>query len=191
MLATALLVALTPTLCALVIVIRRDGGPALFRHRRIGADGRAFHCLKFRSMCINAEEMLKQHLAQNPDARQEWDKDFKLKNDPRVTRLGAFMRRTSLDELPQLLNVLKGDMSLVGPRPIVTAEVTRYGGAFASYLKCRPGITGLWQVSGRNDIDYGSRIELDARYVANWSVMNDVSILFRTFGVVMRRSGAY
>ena len=190
-LASAMLVALAPTLCALALMVRRDGGLVFFRHRRIGADGRSFYCLKFRSMCVDAETKLKEHLARNPEARKEWDKDFKLKNDPRVTRLGALMRRTSLDELPQLLNVIKGDMSLVGPRPIVTAEIQRYGNAFGFYLKCRPGITGLWQVSGRNDIDYGSRVELDARYAANWNLFTDVSILIRTFGVVMRRSGAY
>lgn len=189
--ASAMLIALSPTLCALAFLVCRDGGPVFFRHRRIGANGRSFYCLKFRSMCVDAEARLKEYLEQNPVARQEWEKDFKLKNDPRVTRLGALMRRTSLDELPQLLNVIKGDMSLVGPRPIVTAEIPRYGSAFGFYLKCRPGITGLWQVSGRNDIDYVSRVELDARYAANWNLFTDAAILIRTFGVVVRRSGAY
>ena len=190
-LAAAMLVALAPVLCALALAIRIDGGPALFRHRRVGVDGRTFYCLKFRSMCKDAEARLKNHLEQNPDARAEWEKDFKLRNDPRITPLGALLRRTSLDELPQLLNVLKGDMSLVGPRPIVTAEIPRYGNSFAAYLKCRPGITGLWQVSGRNDIDYGTRVELDSHYATHWNLMTDVAILFRTIKVVFWRSGAY
>jgi undecaprenyl-phosphate galactose phosphotransferase len=190
-LASAMLVALLPVLGALAIVIRLDGGPVFFRHRRIGADGRSFYCLKFRSMCMDAETRLKEYLAQNSDARVEWEKDFKLRNDPRITRLGALLRRTSLDELPQLLNVLKGEMSLVGPRPIVTAEIPRYGDAFTAYLKCRPGITGPWQVSGRNDIDYRARVELDTHYASNWSLKTDIAILFRTLRAVFRRSGAY
>lgn len=190
-LSSAMLVALAPVLGALAVIIRMDGGPALFRHRRIGADGRSFYCLKFRSMCIDADAKLKDYLSRDPEARAEWEKDFKLRRDPRITHLGALLRRTSLDELPQLMNVLKGEMSLVGPRPIVSAEIPRYGDAFSAYLKCKPGITGLWQVSGRNDIDYRTRVELDARYASTWSLKADLTILLRTFKVVFRRSGAY
>lgn len=190
-LASTMLVALAPVLISLAIAVRTDGGPALFRHRRIGADGRPFYCLKFRSMCVDAEARLKEHLANNPEAQAEWDRDFKLKSDPRITRLGNLLRRTSLDELPQLINVLKGDMSLVGPRPIVPAEIPRYGDSFTAYLRCRPGITGLWQVSGRNDVDYGTRVELDTRYASNWNIVTDAMILLRTIAVVFRRSGAY
>jgi Undecaprenyl-phosphate galactose phosphotransferase WbaP len=190
-LASTMLVALAPVLLSLAAVVRMDGGPALFRHRRIGADGRPFYCLKFRSMCVDAEARLKEYLANNPEAQAEWDRDFKLKVDPRITRLGNLLRRTSLDELPQLLNVIKGDMSLVGPRPIVPAEIPRYGDSFGAYLRCRPGITGLWQVSGRNDVDYGTRVALDTRYASDWSVITDAMILVRTIAVVFRRSGAY
>lgn len=186
-----LLVALAPTMLVVAFIVRMDGGPALFRHSRLGARGRPFGCLKFRTMHIDAEARLRELLERDPIARAEWERDFKLRNDPRVTRLGGFLRRTSLDELPQLLNVLRGEMSLVGPRPIVRAEVARYGTAMHEYIRCRPGITGLWQVSGRNDVDYQTRVELDCRYVRTWQLGQDVSILLRTVGVVLRRSGAY
>lgn len=186
-----LLFALIPVLLTVALLVRRDGGPVLFRHRRIGANGRPFYCLKFRSMCTDAEARLQKLLAENPEARAAWERDFKLKSDPRVTPLGDFMRRTSLDELPQLINVIKGDMSLVGPRPIITAEAGRYGAAFRDYLGCRPGLTGLWQVSGRNDIDYDSRVQLDSTYAREWSLARDISILVRTVGVVFGRAGAY
>lgn len=185
------LMALAPVMISLVILVRRDGGPAIFGHRRIGSDGKTFLCLKFRSMCVDAERKLQEHLANNPAARAEWDKDFKLKDDPRVTKLGQLLRRTSLDELPQLFNVLRGDMSLVGPRPIVADEVARYGERFVAYRNCRPGITGLWQVSGRNDISYRARVRLDSFYAARWSMTKDLFILIRTVAVVFRRSGAY
>jgi undecaprenyl-phosphate galactose phosphotransferase len=185
------LLALAPVMISLAILVRRDGGPAIFGHRRIGSDGKTFLCLKFRSMCTDAERKLKEHLANNPGAQAEWDKDFKLKDDPRITPLGQLLRRTSLDELPQLFNVLRGDMSLVGPRPIVADEVARYGDRFVAYRNCRPGITGLWQVSGRNDISYRARVRLDSFYAARWSMAKDVFILIRTVGVVFRRSGAY
>ena len=190
--ASQLLIALFgPFLALLALAVRLDGGPALFGHRRIGAAGESFRCWKFRSMVVDAEAVLAHTLATDPAARAEWDKDFKLRNDPRVTRLGNFLRRSSLDELPQLFNVLKGEMSLVGPRPIVVAEVERYGLAMEEYRACKPGITGLWQVSGRNDIDYAERVELDRRYAWTWSLKNDLMILVRTLGVVARRSGAY
>ena len=185
------LMALAPVMISLVILVRRDGGPAIFGHRRIGSDGKTFLCLKFRSMCVDAERKLQEHLANSPEARAEWDKDFKLKNDPRITKLGQLLRRTSLDELPQLFNVLRGDMSLVGPRPIVADEVARYGERFVAYRNCRPGITGLWQVSGRNDVSYRARVRLDSFYAARWSMTKDLFILIRTVAVVFRRSGAY
>jgi len=185
------LLALAPVMISLAILVRRDGGPAIFGHRRIGSDGKTFLCLKFRSMCVDAERKLQEHLANNPAARAEWDKDFKLKDDPRITQLGQLLRRTSLDELPQLFNVLRGEMSLVGPRPIVADEVARYGERFIAYRNCRPGITGLWQVSGRNDISYRARVRLDSFYAARWSMTKDLFILIRTVAVVFRRSGAY
>jgi undecaprenyl-phosphate galactose phosphotransferase len=186
-----LLVTVAPVLLAIALLVRRDGGPALIRHRRIGADGVAFDCYKFRSMVVDAESALETLLAANPTLRDEWARDFKLRDDPRITRLGRFLRRTSLDELPQLFNVLRGDMSLVGPRPIVDAEVPRYGSCFADYIACRPGITGLWQVTGRNDVSYDRRVELDASYARGWSVALDLRILLKTLVVVLRRDGAY
>jgi exopolysaccharide production protein ExoY len=182
-----------PLLLLIALAVRCDGGPALFGHRRLGAgtEGASFRCWKFRSMVPDSEAVLAHKLATDPEARAEWERDFKLRNDPRVTPLGNFLRKSSLDELPQLFNVLKGEMSLVGPRPIVTAEVERYGQAMEEYRACKPGITGLWQVSGRNDVNYAERVELDRRYAWNWSLKGDVVILFRTLGVVARRSGAY
>ena len=188
---TLLLIGFAPLLGLLALVVSLDGGPALFGHRRVGADGRPFTCWKFRSMVVNAEAVLAETLARDPQARREWQRDFKLKNDPRVTRLGRFLRKSSMDELPQLLSVITGEMSLIGPRPIVTAEVERYGTAFADYAACRPGITGLWQVSGRNDIDYASRVAIDRQYARSWSFLGDLTILMKTVGVVLRRSGAY
>jgi len=187
----ALIVLLGPLLAALAFAVRCDGGSALFGHRRIGAGGKAFRCWKFRSMVPDAEAVLAHTLASDPAARAEWDRDFKLRSDPRVTPLGNFLRKSSLDELPQLFNVLKGEMSLVGPRPIVTAEVEQYGAAIDEYRACKPGITGLWQVSGRNDVNYAERVELDRQYAQSWSLVGDLLILFRTLGVVARRSGAY
>jgi len=185
------LLALAPVMLVLALLVRMDGGPALFAHTRIGANGKTFGCLKFRSMCIDAEKRLQDILARDPEARAEWERDHKLRNDPRITAVGRFLRQSSLDELPQLLNVLFGQMSLVGPRPIVRAEVSRYGTAIQEYLRCRPGITGLWQTSGRNDVNYDKRVELDTRYARSWSFRQDVIILFRTVGVVLKRSGAY
>lgn len=189
--ACVLLVLLAPLMLVLATLVRRDGGSAVYRHRRIGADGSAFDCLKFRSMCADADQRLRRVLEENPAARLEWERTFKLRDDPRITSIGRFLRRTSLDELPQLFNVLRGEMSLVGPRPIVREEVPRYGGAFVYYQRCRPGITGPWQVSGRSDTSYTTRVALDAHYARQWSLGRDVAILFRTVGVVLRGSGAY
>lgn len=189
--ASLLLALLSPLLLAVIALISRDGGKVLFGHRRIGAQGRTFKCWKFRSMVPNAEAVLKDVLEKDAEARAEWERDFKLRNDPRITPIGRFLRSTSLDELPQLINVLTGDMSLVGPRPIVADEVARYGAAFHDYTRCRPGITGIWQVSGRNDTGYTQRVQLDQHYARNWSFAADLVLLLRTPIAVLRRSGAY
>lgn len=186
-----MLLVLAPVFAVFVWLIRRDGGPAFFAHTRIGRGGRPFPCLKFRTMVPDADRVLEELLAVNEEARREWRTTFKLKKDPRVTRIGHFLRRTSLDELPQLWNVLKGEMSLVGPRPIVNAEIEKYEEDFFFYKIARPGLTGLWQVSGRSDVDYPSRVALDVWYVKNWSLWYDVAILFKTVRVVLQRSGAY
>ncbi|MFV3129077.1 sugar transferase [Niveispirillum sp. KHB5.9] len=189
--AGTLLALLSPMFLVLAVIAKRDGGPMLFGHRRVGARGRTFKCWKFRTMVPNAEAVLARLLATDPKAREEWERDFKLRDDPRVTKIGRFLRTTSLDELPQLLNVLAGDMSLVGPRPIVQDEVRRYGAAFHDYARCRPGITGVWQISGRNDTGYGERVELDKEYARNWTFFSDLRVLLRTPAVVLRRDGAY
>jgi len=179
--------------CALIaILVKLDSrGPVFFSHTRIGRGGQTFTAWKFRSMAVNAAELLAQTLANDSSARFEWERTQKLRHDPRVTRVGAFLRKTSLDELPQLWNVLMGDMSLVGPRPIVESEIVRYGERFGAYARVPGGITGLWQVSGRNDTSYEERVALDAYYVRNWSVWLDLYILGRTIGTVLLRKGAY
>lgn len=189
--AILLLSLLSPLFAYCIWRIRRDGGPAFFEHTRVGHKGKPFKCYKFRSMVHNAQEVLDDLLQRDTQARAEWERDFKLKDDPRITRIGDFLRRTSLDELPQLWNVLKGEMSLVGPRPVVRDEVERYGEQVDYYLQVRPGMTGLWQVSGRNDIDYTRRVYLDAWYVKNWSLWYDIAILVKTVRVVLHKQGAY
>ena len=171
--------------------IRRDGGPAIFAHQRVGQSGKVFPCFKFRTMQVDAEERLRELLANDPAARAEWEREFKLRNDPRITPIGQFLRRTSLDELPQLFNVIRGEMSLVGPRPVIRAELARYGDDVDYFLMVRPGMTGLWQVSGRNDTGYDTRVYLDTWYVKNWSLWYDIAILFKTIRVVLNREGAY
>lgn len=166
-------------------------GPVFFGHLRYGRDGRTFKAWKFRTMVTNGDEILKRHLAHHPAARDEWDRDQKLKNDPRVTWVGKWLRKYSFDELPQLWNVLVGDMSLVGPRPIVKAEIVKYGAAYGLYQRVIPGITGLWQVSGRNNTTYAERVAFDEYYVRNWSVWLDVYILARTIRTVLTGHGAY
>ncbi|WP_246375892.1 sugar transferase [Gluconacetobacter takamatsuzukensis] len=180
-----------PAMLAIALLVRRDGGAALFGHNRIGEEGRIFRCLKFRSMVANADEVLKDLLARDEAAREEWVSTQKLRHDPRITRLGRFLRATSLDELPQLLNVLRGDMSLVGPRPIVQAEVERYGENIAYYYATRPGLTGLWQVSGRSNTSYARRVALDSAYVRHWTIWQDVTILLKTIPAVLRHDGAH
>ncbi|HGZ2130834.1 TPA: undecaprenyl-phosphate galactose phosphotransferase WbaP, partial [Escherichia coli] len=179
----AIIILLSPVLLYISRLVKKDGGPAIYGHERIGKDGKPFKCLKFRSMVTNSKDVLNELLQNDPEAKREWDTTFKLKNDPRITKIGAVLRRTSLDELPQLFNVLKGEMSLVGPRPIITAELERYNEEVDYYLLSKPGMTGLWQVSGRSDVDYETRVYLDAWYVKNWSMWNDIAILFKTVGV--------
>jgi lipopolysaccharide/colanic/teichoic acid biosynthesis glycosyltransferase len=188
----ALLPVLLPICLLLMLLIRWSSkGPIFYRHLRVGQDSRGFHLYKFRTMFINSDAILAAYLATDPDARQEWDKHYKLRRDPRVTPLGAMLRRTSLDELPQILNVLLGHMSFVGPRPIVHDEICRYGGAFAFYAAAKPGITGLWQVSGRGMLPYETRVSLDIKYVMTWSFLHDMRVLLKTARVVCNSEGAY
>jgi len=186
-----LLILLSPLFAFVALIIRKSGGSAFYSHTRIGRHGKPFQCLKFRSMRPDADKILGALLASDPAARAEWEKDFKLRNDPRITPIGQFLRKTSLDELPQLINVLKGEMSLVGPRPIVQEELERYAESVQFYLEARPGITGLWQVSGRNDTGYARRVSLDSWYVQNWSLWYDIAILFKTINILINRRGAY
>lgn len=191
-LALAALIFLAPLMiCVALAVFAQDGGSPIFAHRRIGKGGRHFKCLKFRSMAVDAEARLNHLLATDPAARAEWEKDHKLRDDPRVTRLGAFLRKSSIDELPQLLNVLRGEMSLVGPRPIVDAEVGKYGRRFSSYCAVKPGITGLWQVSGRNDTSYRTRVALDCVYAARRSALLDIRVMCATVPAVLTSRGSY
>lgn len=180
-------------LFAFVILLLKltDPGPVVFSHVRVGHGGRRFACLKFRSMVTDSDKVLKSLLESDPLARAEWERTQKLTNDPRITAVGKFLRQSSLDELPQLINVIRGDMSLVGPRPVVPSEVGRYGDKLGFYLQARPGITGVWQVSGRNDCGYDQRIEMDANYVRNWRLSADIVILMRTLGAVIARKGSY
>ena len=189
--AAILIVLLSPLMLIIALALKLEGGNVFFAHRRVGKHGRNFNCYKFRSMVPNAEQLLQQLLHKNPSLQSEWLREHKLKDDPRVSKLGDFLRSTSLDELPQLFNVLKSEMSLVGPRPIVPAELQKYGLEKSYYLMVRPGMTGLWQVSGRNDVDYETRVYLDAWYVKNWSLWYDLAILFKTVKVVFWRNGAY
>ncbi len=176
---------------SILIMLDSPGSP-IFIHERIGKDGRKIKVYKFRSMYKNSQEILQKYLEKNPSAKQEWETYFKLKNDPRITRIGKFLRRTSLDELPQIFNVLKGEMSLVGPRPVTEEELRKYYGEFSSfYYMVRPGITGLWQVSGRNELAYEDRVKMDVWYVLNWSLWLDIILLIRTISVVLKKEGSY
>jgi lipopolysaccharide/colanic/teichoic acid biosynthesis glycosyltransferase len=189
--AGVILLALAPLLVILALLIWRcDGAPVLFGHYRVGLNGRLFRCLKFRSMYLDSQHMLADLLQRDSAARARWQRDHKLADDPRITPVGRVLRRTSLDELPQLLNVLRGEMLLVGPRPITVAELTRYGRVRWHYLSVPPGMTGLWQVTGRNNTTYDERVALDHQYVEHRSWHLDLSILIRTIKVVLTRDGA-
>lgn len=191
-LATMALIAVFPLMIVIaVLVYLSDRGPIFYAQRRIGKDGKSFYCFKFRSMVTNADARLRELLERDPQARAAWDLDHKLKNDPRITPIGGFLRKSSLDELPQLFNVLMGDMSLVGPRPIVEAEVIRYGRYFHSYCSVRPGITGLWQVNGRNNVSYRRRVAFDVIYARNNSLVLNVKILFATVPAILLSRGSY
>jgi len=181
-----------PVLLLIVLAIRVDSpGPAIYRARRLGRDGRSFDCFKFRSMHKDAEQKLQVMLDSRPDLRIEFEATHKLKDDPRVTRVGNFLRRTSLDELPQLGNVLLGEMSLVGPRPIVSGEIEKYGRVYSLYTQVRPGMTGYWQANGRSDTSYEERVGMDHFYVTNWTPWLDLVILLQTVRVVLMGRGAY
>jgi exopolysaccharide production protein ExoY len=192
LIASITLIVFLPLFAFVVLLLKlTDPGPVIFRHIRVGQGGRRFACFKFRSMVLDSDKVLKTLLESDPAARKEWDRTQKLANDPRITPVGKFLRQSSLDELPQLINVIRGDMSLVGPRPIVPSELTRYGDKLSLYLQARPGITGIWQVSGRNDCGYDRRIEMDANYVRNWRFSTDFVILLRTLGAVLAQRGSY
>lgn len=186
------LILLSPLLIMLASLVKlSDGGPVLYRHRRIGQGGNPFYCLKFRTMVTNGDAVLETHFAAYPEARAEWVASRKLQVDPRVTNVGIVLRKLSLDELPQLVNVLRGEMSLVGPRPVVKDEIERYGSAATYYFKSRPGLTGMWQISGRNDVNYDERVAFDKHYVENWSFQKDIIIILKTIPAVCASRGSY
>jgi Undecaprenyl-phosphate galactose phosphotransferase WbaP len=187
-----LLLLASPVFLLVALAVKVDSpGPVFFSHERVGRGKRLFRCWKFRTMVEDAQGRLAGILEKDPELRREWAQDFKLRDDPRVTRVGRLLRRSSLDELPQLINVLAGQMSLVGPRPIVREEMERFGASLSTYLGVRPGVTGLWQVSGRTETDYQRRVDLEAWYVRNWTFWLDITILLQTVGAVLRRRGAY
>ncbi|MCX7957689.1 MAG: undecaprenyl-phosphate galactose phosphotransferase WbaP [Deltaproteobacteria bacterium] len=187
-----LLIISLPLMFVIAILIKTDSdGSVIYRHRRIGYKGKQFDCLKFRSMVEGADKMLKKIIEENPKMKEEWDRFKKLPNDPRVTRIGRLLRKTSLDELPQLINVIKGDMSLVGPRPVLYEELQLFKEGSDYYLEVKPGITGLWQISGRSDIDFQKRVELESWYVKNYSLWLDITVIIRTIKVVFTKAGAY
>ena len=183
----------SPITIPIAIIIKlTDGGNIIYGHERVGKDGKKFKVLKFRSMYMNADKKLKEILENNPKAKEEWEKTFKLKNDPRITPIGKFLRKTSLDELPQFINVLKGEMNVVGPRPVVEEELKKYYKDKAEiYKSVRPGVTGYWQVKGRSDTDYEERIKMDEYYIKNQSFLLDLKIIFKTIKVMLTGKGAY
>lgn len=188
-LAFALIPFVVPIIAILWFATTRDGGSGFFGHRRIGRNGKVFRCWKLRSMVVDAEEKLREHIRTNPEAAAEWARDHKLDDDPRITRLGNFMRKTSLDELPQLWNVIKGDMSFVGPRPIVRVELHKYGIHRPVYLSMTPGITGVWQVYGRNEVTYSERVQFDVDYAKSLSLFTDIGLIARTGLSVLGATG--
>lgn len=188
-LAVSMLPVLLPVISVLWVLVRRDGANGFFGHKRIGQNGHEFYCYKIRTMVPNAEGKLQAYLDGNPEAAEEWEKTQKLTDDPRITAIGKFLRKTSLDELPQIWNVLRGEMSFVGPRPVTEPELERYGPQKRSYLSMRPGITGLWQVEGRGDGDYVERVQMDSRYSDQLSWKYDLALIARTALVVVRPTG--
>jgi Undecaprenyl-phosphate galactose phosphotransferase WbaP len=191
LIAAILIVLIAPLLAVIALAIRMDGGPSLFRHNRLGANKHTFQCMKFRTMRVDSDAVLASILATDPVAAAEWADIQKLRCDPRITRVGRLLRKSSLDELPQLFNVLRGEMSLVGPRPIVRSEAAFYGDDIDYYYQARPGLTGLWQVSGRNNTTYARRVQLDVWYVKNWTFWHDITILMKTVPAVLLRHGAH
>ena len=189
--ASLALVLVCPLMLMLVVLVHLSmGGPAFFAHRRVGRNGKVFRCYKFRTMVTNGDEVLQQYLAANPHAAVEWAMARKLQNDPRVTALGRLLRKSSLDELPQLINILRGEMSCVGPRPVTLDELERYGAHAPDYLSTRPGLTGLWQVSGRSSLSYEDRVALDSTYVRNWSLWLDIVLMLKTIPAVINAKTA-
>jgi undecaprenyl-phosphate galactose phosphotransferase len=184
------LILVMPLFIIIAIIVSLDGGPIMYGHVRVGAAGRSFRCLKFRSMVVDSKAALERLLATDPNAAKEWAETHKLERDPRITKFGRFLRKTSLDELPQLINVIRLDMSLVGPRPIVTDEVKKYGKDIDYYYKVRPGLTGLWQISGRSKTGYSERVALDVKYVKSWTLLQDMWIIMKTIPAVLRQHGA-
>lgn len=186
------LLLLSPLIFMVAVAIKlSDRGPVFFGHMRIGRDGRTFHCLKFRTMTTDGDAVLANYFRENPVAKAEWETTRKLKFDPRVTRIGHILRKLSIDELPQLINILRGDMSIVGPRPVVQDELKFYGRSVSFYLRARPGLTGLWQISGRNDVGYQRRVAFDRYYVENWSFFEDIFIILKTIPAVCLARGSY
>ncbi|WP_411034228.1 sugar transferase [Shinella sp. BYT-45] len=190
--ALAALVVLSPIFVLIMALVKySDGGSIFYGHRRVGYNGSTFRCLKFRTMAENGDAILQKYLEQNPAAYEEWRTTRKLQHDPRVTVVGTVLRKLSLDELPQLINILKGEMSIVGPRPVVEDELELYEACAVYYLRTRPGLTGLWQVSGRNDVSYEKRVAFDTHYVRNWSLTTDLVIVARTIPAVCLSRGSY
>lgn len=185
------LIALAPLMIGVALIIwASSNGPILYGHQRVGFGGRTFRCWKFRSMVVDGDTVLERHLRGNLEAQREWANDRKLRNDPRVTPIGAVIRMLSIDELPQLFNILMGEMSVVGPRPVVAAELRRYNASAGHYLRTRPGLTGMWQVSGRSDLSYRKRVQLDRFYVMRWNLLADLSIILRTIPAVLKSRGS-
>jgi Undecaprenyl-phosphate galactose phosphotransferase WbaP len=185
-------IVISPLLLWIMILIKISSpGPVLYSQKRAGQNGKHFKAYKFRSMVIDADKKLKDLLGSDSSAKEEWENSHKLKKDPRITKIGKFLRKTSLDEIPQFINILKGDMSLIGPRPIVDGEIKKYGEDFQRIFSVKPGLTGLWQVSGRSDTDYSDRVSFDTYYLQSWSVWLDLWIIYKTIGVVLKGKGAY
>lgn len=190
--ASLALIIFSPIFLMLMALVKfSDGGSIFYGHRRVGHNGRFFQCLKFRTMAPDADRILQEHLRKNPKAYEEWQASRKLQDDPRVTAVGSVLRKLSLDELPQLINILRGEMSVVGPRPVVEDELELYETSAVFYLQSRPGLTGLWQVSGRSNVSYAARIAFDTHYVMNWSLISDFVIVAKTIPAVCLSRGSY